>query len=467
MKKYVKYLCLLFFCIFSVPAAVEAAGNNNLTVEDNKVSVSVSIPEGKTETITSLRMQLLVTITSGSVKQPAFQFEDAIPSLVKDAAISSKGDNAYTVDLVLSGKREQSIFGGSEFVKLGTLSFEPSSQACELKVEVVGEDGNAQEPSVAYVDANGLSAITAPLPNAEPVTLTVKETSQEVPVQKPFDAKVKLTASVKKGTNRVNFSWEKADGAAGYILYRYDTKAKKCTLLKTVKGGDVTTYSRTFAYGSTYSFKVRPYREEANGSVKYGRYSSAVKAKVELAQATGVTPEYQSETKVSLSWQKTNGAKGYQIYRSTKKNGKYKLVKTIKKGTITSCSNISHPRGKVYYYKVRAYAVGEKGQRVYGKFSVQKPAAPKKPKLRLKKKTSGRVTLSWNKVARADGYYIYRSTTKSGKYVCIKTIKGGDKTSYAMKLPGGARSCYYKMCAYQKQNGKNQKGAYSVVKKGK
>ena len=463
MKNIIKYLCLLFFCIFAIPAAVEAAGTNSLTVENNKVAVSVSIPEGKTETITSLRMQLLVTITSGSMGEPKFQFENGLPSIIQDAAISSKGENIYAVDLVLSGKKDQDIFGGSEYVRLGTLSFQPTSKTYEIKVEVVGDGDDGQEPSVTYVDANGLSAMTAPLADAEPVTVT--EANQEQPVQKPFNPKVKLTASVKKGSNRVNFKWEKVDEADGYVLYRFDTKAKKCTLLKTIKGADITTYAKTFPYGSTYAFKIRAFKENADGSVKYGYYSSAAKVKVSLAQVTEFSPQYQSTSKVRMSWKKVDGAKGYQIYRSTKKNGKYKLVKTIKKGKVTSCSNIKHPDGEVYYYKIRAYAVGSTGAQVYGSYSAKQSAAPQQPKLRLKKKSTKHVTLSWKKVVRADGYAIYRSSSKSGKYVCVKTIKDANVTSFTAKLPKGKKSCYYKVCAFEKQNGKNRMGAYSAVKK--
>lgn len=36
-----------------------------------------------------------------------------------------------------------------------------------------------------------------------------------------------------------------------------------------------------------------------------------------------------------ISWKKVKGASGYEVYRSTKKNGKYKKIKTIKKaGTV-------------------------------------------------------------------------------------------------------------------------------------
>ena len=69
---------------------------------------------------------------------------------------------------------------------------------------------------------------------------------------------------------------------------------------------------------------------------------------------------------LKLTWKKVSGAKGYQIYRATSKNGKYKKVKTIKSGKTVSWTNTKLTTGKKYYYKVRAY----KGSRT-GKYSLK------------------------------------------------------------------------------------------------
>lgn len=467
MKNYFKYLLLLFFCILVMPMAAKAAENDNLKIEKDKVAVSVNIPEGKTETITSLRMKLLVTLNSGSMGEPVFAFEDAVKSTVKDVSISNKGDNCYTIDLVLSGKKEQNIFGNSEYVKLGNLSLQPSSEQFEIEVEILGEDDNREEPVVTYVDAGGLSAVTVPLTDGS-LILTEKNylgSNQEEPVKSSFNKnkKMNLSTSVRTGEKRVTFTWQKVKGADGYILYQYDAKKKKYISLKKFTDAGITTYSKNYAYGSNCSFKIQAYRTEKDGSITYGKYSAVVKAKVDLAKVEGFSAGYQSKSKAALSWSKVSGAKGYQIYRSSKKTGKYKLVKTIKKGTTLSC-NIKHPKGTVYYYKIRAYTAGADGQRVYGKYSAVKSAVPKAPKLRVKKNSAKVVILSWNKVARAEGYYIYRSSSKSGKYVRIKTVENVSETSITGK---GAAKYYYKICAFEKQDGKEQKGAYSSAVKAK
>lgn len=91
------------------------------------------------------------------------------------------------------------------------------------------------------------------------------------------------------------------------------------------------------------------------------------------AKATG----FQKRPSVSLSagassitvkWKRVKSAKGYQIYRAASKNGAYKKIKTIRKGTTLQYVNKKLKIGKKYYYKVRAYKkVGKKTR--LGKFS--------------------------------------------------------------------------------------------------
>lgn len=56
-------------------------------------------------------------------------------------------------------------------------------------------------------------------------------------------------------------------------------------------------------------------------------------------------------TSVRLSWSNVTGATSYKVYRSTSKNGAYKLVKATR---ARSCA-ASAPGGKHYYYKVIAF----------------------------------------------------------------------------------------------------------------
>ena len=94
------------------------------------------------------------------------------------------------------------------------------------------------------------------------------------------------------------------------------------------------------------------------------------------AKVKKVTAKAKKRTAV-ISWKKVKGASGYEVYRSTKKNGKYAAVKTINKGKTVTFTNKNLKKGKTYYYKVRAYKVVS-GKKVYGKFSTIKKIKFKK-----------------------------------------------------------------------------------------
>ncbi|MBQ1352460.1 MAG: hypothetical protein IIY39_00665 [Firmicutes bacterium] len=72
--------------------------------------------------------------------------------------------------------------------------------------------------------------------------------------------------------------------------------------------------------------------------------------------------------KARITWKRAAAATGYQIYRSTKKNGTYKRIKTINKGTTLKWINKKLRKGQRYYYKVRTFRKVN-GKTAYGAFS--------------------------------------------------------------------------------------------------
>ena len=62
--------------------------------------------------------------------------------------------------------------------------------------------------------------------------------------------------------------------------------------------------------------------------------------------------------KIKLSWNRMIGGKGYKVYRAAKKNGRYRMVKTIKNKWKTAWTDKKVKAKKKYYYKVAAYKKG-------------------------------------------------------------------------------------------------------------
>ena len=100
-------------------------------------------------------------------------------------------------------------------------------------------------------------------------------------------------------------------------------------------------------------------------------------SKVTVAKVKKVKAKNISRKKVRVSWKKVNGASGYKVYRATKKNGKYTLVKTIKNAKTVKFTDKKVKKNKTYYYKVSAYKTVAK--------KVVKGAYSAKAKVRVKR----------------------------------------------------------------------------------
>lgn len=88
-------------------------------------------------------------------------------------------------------------------------------------------------------------------------------------------------------------------------------------------------------------------------------------------QGIPFTPSVSSKAgkrKITVKWSKVSGASGYVVYRSAKKAGSYKAVKTIKKASTVSYTNKKLKKKKAYYFKVRAYKM-KNGKRIYSSYS--------------------------------------------------------------------------------------------------
>ena len=161
--------------------------------------------------------------------------------------------------------------------------------------------------------------------------------------------------------------------------------------------------------------------------------------------------------KIKLTWNKVKNAKEYKVYRSTSKNGKYTLMKTVKK---TSYVNTSAKAGKTYFYKVKA--VPKSKNVLTSKYSavVKRTADLKAPVVTAKNKSKKQVKLTWKKVSGAKKYTVYRATSKNGKYKAIKTTT---KLSFTNKNLKKGKTYYYKVKAIAKNSAANS--AFSTVDK--
>lgn len=166
-----------------------------------------------------------------------------------------------------------------------------------------------------------------------------------------------------------------------------------------------------------------------------------------------VTLSNASATSVKISWKKVRGAKKYNVMRSTKKTGGYKVVKTT---SSLSYKNTGLKCGKTYYYKVKAVS-GSKSS-VSAAKSIK--AKPKKVSGLKASPSCTSISLSWSKSSGVSGYEVFRATSSKGKFSKIKTTSS---VSYKNTSLSFGKKCYYKVRAYKTVNGKKVYGSYSSV----
>ena len=86
-----------------------------------------------------------------------------------------------------------------------------------------------------------------------------------------------------------------------------------------------------------------------------------------------------------------------------------------------------------------------------------------KPTIKTSSNSYNSNKITWSKLSNADGYEIYRSTSKSGTYKSIKTITNGSTVSYTDKSLTTGSTYYYKVRAYRTVDKKKVYSSYSSI----
>ena len=177
--------------------------------------------------------------------------------------------------------------------------------------------------------------------------------------------------------------------------------------------------------------------------------------KPKMPKLENIIPAYNA---ITFKWGTVSNADGYQVYRKVN-SGKWKSVKTT---TGLVYKDKDTKAGYKYSYTVKAYKLID-GKKVYSGYDKIGLSGKLNTTVSLKIKNNT-VSVSWKKTNGASGYYIYRATSKKGKYSKIKIITSGKTLKYTDKKVKKGKTYYYKVVPFRKISGKAVKGASSAVK---
>ena len=248
-------------------------------------------------------------------------------------------------------------------------------------------------------------------------------------------------------------TWEPADGAVAYELYR-STNKKTYELIAATE--ETSFLVEDAVVGKTHYYKIKAIgAEPAFNSVLGSAVSHTCDCPRPVAAA-----EPGADGGIKISWNKVEGGKKYTVYRSDKEDGTYKKLTTT---TSLSYTDKKAPKNKISYYKVDVYGASTASfsdyseavwalNHTYGAWKTVVPSTATeegwqertcsgcgdvqgkvkpvlkqtlgKPTLSVKvNSTSGKPVLSWGSVKKATEYWVYLSGQEENIFLGATTSK--------------------------------------------
>lgn len=239
----------------------------------------------------------------------------------------------------------------------------------------------------------------------------------------------------------VNLNWTPSEGATSYRIYRSETENGTDTPIAETTD---TTYTDTgLIPGRTYYYRISSYEAENGESESAGPIAVTL---AELPAPQNIQARITEANQVEVSWDAVDSANEYALYRGTNPAGPFTQIAVV---DTTGGTDANVNPGTTYYYQVQARYEGVGGAisapiEVAIPVAVPIPAAPTGVTVTAVNCAAG---LTWNPVAGATGYRIFRSANPAGPFTQI-----GDSvlTNYTDDSLNRGTTYYYQVAAYNR-----------------
>ena len=255
----------------------------------------------------------------------------------------------------------------------------------------------------------------------------------------------KNVKAVSNGGN-VTITWDAVDGASAYAVsrsYVVNGTVIEDDYEKIVHSNIFTTDNDA---SKIYTYKVVAYLEKGEGNATQKFYGDSDCQSVYIMTAPqNVKADSVNYNTAQITFAEVEGADGYRIYRSTKSDSGYTQVGTTAENVYTY-KDTGLTTGTTYYYKVEAYksGTGVVGAGIMSEAASVQPMITTPANVTAVSKSYNSIRITWEKVAGAQKYEVYRSTSKNSGYTKIGTTK---KTAYTDKKLKTNKKYYYKVNA--------------------
>ncbi|MDR3283771.1 MAG: fibronectin type III domain-containing protein [Treponema sp.] len=170
-----------------------------------------------------------------------------------------------------------------------------------------------------------------------------------------------------------------------------------------------------------------------------------------------VSAQTKTASRIDLAWQADPAAASYSVYRSTAENGDYIAITTVQKTSYTD-NSVSANTVYFYYITLSVNNRGEGGKSATVQADTKPPAPPESVNTAVLSAT--KITITWQPVAAAESYKVYRSSAQNSGYTAI-TTGSVTATSYSDETVSFNNDYYYRVTSVN-SIGEGEKSVYAI-----
>lgn len=371
----------------------------------------------------------------------SFAFAYPVLSTEGYTAHTHEWESDYTVDVVPTCSQKGSKSIHCKFCDETKNSVEIAAKGHSFTEQLIDE---AHLVSVATIQSPAVYSYDCAFCDAISDELTFTYGEKLSAVGKPEN----VTAI--QNTSTIKLTWEAVQGAAGYKIYQLVNGSWKSL-------GSVTSTSATItklAAGTNYSFAIKA-AARIDGKVIWADGYTVIKTATKAAKPAKITSA-QNANAIKLTWTPSKGATGYRIFYKSGNNWKV----TVSSTAATSHTFKGLKPGAKFTFAVRPYISTESGIVWSDYTTFTASTTPATPVAKLTSASVGKVSLTWNPVAGADGYQVYYKVG-NGSFRLYKTCSAVQRFNFS-SLKSGTKYTFA-VRAFTKTSSGNVYGSYKPV----
>ena len=243
-------------------------------------------------------------------------------------------------------------------------------------------------------------------------TTIVSGTTSDPPI--PSTPSVPTCTSISEA--RIDITWSAVTWATSYKVYRSTSVNGAYTLIKTL-GNIVTTSDIGLPWVTSYFYKITAINITGESAQSLSGTATTLLPPIPGTPST-FNAVASSSTQIDLTWTTLSYATGYNIYKSATSTGTYTLLKSV--GAVAGVSDTGLDFLTPFFYKISSTNIaGESAKSTVISATTQTVPAPTGFSAIAMSDTA--IKLSWNAVALASDYQIFRSNVSGVGFTPIST----------------------------------------------